>query len=283
MRLAFSTAPQLCTFDDLLAVWRAADEVEVWESGWTFDHFEPIFTGDRSGPCLEGWVTLTALLQATTRLRGGVMVSGMVYRHPAILANMAATLDHTSKGRLELGVGAAWNTDECDAYGISLGTLTERFDRFAEGLEVMRLLLTEPRSSFSGRYFSLDGAYCEPKSVQSPYPPICIGGGGERRTIPLVARYADHWNYPGTAPDPIAELHRLRAILERECAEIGRNPADIRISTQLFFSRAPVAEVLDTARAYRDAGIDLAIASMPRPLDVDDVKRLADLLAPICA
>lgn len=282
MRLAFSTAPQLCTFADLLAVWQAADEIEAWESGWTFDHFEPIFTTDRSGPCLEGWITLAALLQATRRLRGGVMVTGMVYRHPAVLANMAATLDHTSNGRLELGLGAAWNTDECDAYGIELGSLTERFDRFAEGLEVIRLLLTEPRASFAGSYFSLDGAYCEPKPVQSPYPPICIGGGGERRTLPLVARYADHWNYPGTAADPIAELHRLRGILDRHCAEIGRDPSTIRISTQLFFSRAPEREVLDTARAYRDAGIDLAIASLPRPLVVDDVKRLADALAPVC-
>ncbi len=282
MRLAFSTAPQLCTFDDLLAVWRAADEIELWESGWTFDHFEPIFTGDRSGACLEGWITLTALLQATRRLRGGVMVTGMVYRHPAVLANMAATLDHTSGGRLELGVGAAWNTDECGAYGIELGTLTERFDRFAEGLEVIKLLLTQPRSSFAGEYFTLDGAYCEPKPIQAPYPPICIGGGGERRTLPLVARYADHWNYPGTAPDPVAELHRLRGILERHCAEIGRDPSEISISTQLFFSRAPMAEVLDLARAYRDAGLDLAIASMPRPLAVDDVKRLADALSSVC-
>ena len=279
MRFAFSTAPQLCTVDELLAVWRAADEIDVFESGWTFDHFEPIFTNDRSGPCLEGWITLAALLQATTRLRGGVMVTGMVYRHPAVLANMAATLDRTSHGRLELGLGAGWNTDECDAYGIELGTLTERFDRFAEGLEVIRLLLTQERSSFSGRWFTLRDAYCNPKPVQAPHPPIVIGGAGERRTLPLVARYADHWNYPGTATDPIAELHRLRGLLERYCGEVGRDPAEIRISTQLFFSRAPEAQVLDLARAYRDAGVDLGVVSMPRPLDPDDVRRLGDALA----
>ena len=279
MRFAISTSPQMCTFDEVLAVWRAADDIELFESGWTFDHFEPIMGLPRNGPCLEGWITLTALLQATRRLRGGVLVSGMVYRHPAVLANMAATLDHTSGGRLELGLGAAWNTDECGAYGIELGTLTERFDRFAEGLEVIKLLLTQERSSFDGSYFTLRDAYCGPKPLQSPYPPICIGGSGERRTLPLVARYADHWNYPGTATDPIAELHRLRGVLERHCGEIGRDPSTIRISTLLFFGRSPFEAVLETARKYRDAGIDMAMASMPKPLQVDDVARIGDALA----
>lgn len=231
MRFAISTSPQMCTYDELEAVWRAADGIELWESAWTFDHFEPIFTGDRSGPCLEGWVTLTALLAATTRLRGGVLVTGMVYRHAAVLANMAAALDHTSHGRLELGLGAAWNTDECDAYGIELGTLTERFDRFAEGLEVIRLLLTQERSSFQGRYYTLRDAYCSPKPVQAPHPPICIGGLGEKRTLPLVARYAQHWNYPGTGDDPVGDYHRLRGVLDRCCAEVGRDPSDIMVST----------------------------------------------------
>jgi F420-dependent oxidoreductase-like protein len=276
MRFAFSTSPQLCTFDELAAVWRAADAVELWESGWTFDHFEPILVGDRTGPCLEGWVTLTALLAATERLRGGVLVTGMVYRHAAVLANMAATLDHTSHGRLELGLGAAWNTDECDAYGIVLGSLTERFDRFAEGLEVIEKLLTQPRSSFEGRYYTLRDAYCEPKAVQRPHPPIVIGGSGERRTLPLVARYAQHWNYPGTAEDPIAELHRLRGLLERYCAEIGRDPSEISVSTMLFAGRLPLPDVLERARQYRDAGIDLGIVSLPKPLQPADVHRLAD-------
>ncbi len=276
MRFAFSTSPQLCTYDELEAVWQAADGVELWESGWTFDHFEPILTDDRGGPCLEGWVTLTALLGATRRLRGGVLVTGMVYRHPAVLANMAAALDHTSRGRLELGLGAAWNTDECDAYGIELGTLTERFDRFAEGLEVIRLLLTQERSSFTGRYYELRDAYCAPKPVQRPHPPICIGGLGEKRTLPLVARYAQHWNYPGTGEDPVAEFHRLWTIVERHCAEIGRDPAGITVSTMLFAGRQPLPDVLERARQYRDAGVALGIVGLPKPLRVDDVHRLAD-------
>ena len=132
MRFAFKTSPQNTTWADMLAVWRAADDIDVFESGWTFDHFYPIFTDDPSGPCLEGWVTLTALAQATTRLRLGVLVTGIHYRHPAVLANMAATLDIVSGGRLELGIGAGWNEEESGAYGIELGTLTERFDRFDE-------------------------------------------------------------------------------------------------------------------------------------------------------
>ncbi|HVN50816.1 MAG TPA: LLM class flavin-dependent oxidoreductase, partial [Acidimicrobiales bacterium] len=120
MRFAIKTSPQHTTWPDMLAVWRAADDIDLFESGWTFDHFYPIFTEDPSGPCLEGWVTLAALAQATTRLRVGVLVTGMPYRHPAVLANMAATIDVISGGRLELGLGAGWNTDEANAYGIDL-------------------------------------------------------------------------------------------------------------------------------------------------------------------
>ena len=121
MRLAFKTAPQHTTWADMLDVFRAGDQIEAFESGWTFDHFYPIL-GDSDGPCLEGWVTLAALAQATNRVRLGVLVTGIHYRHPAVLANMAATLDIVSNGRLELGIGAGWNVQESGAYGIELGT-----------------------------------------------------------------------------------------------------------------------------------------------------------------
>ena len=131
MRFAIKTAPQNTTWADMLAVFREADGVELFESGWTFDHFYPI-RGDTDGPCLEGWVTLTALAQATRRLRLGTLVTGIHYRHPAVLANMAAALDIISDGGLELGIGAGWNEEESGAYGIELGTIKERFDRFEE-------------------------------------------------------------------------------------------------------------------------------------------------------
>ena len=135
MQFGIKTSPQYTTWGDMLDVWRTADGIDVFESAWNFDHFYPINVPDRTGPCMEGWVTLTALAQATTRIRIGCMVTGTVYRHPAVLANMAATLDIVSNGRLELGLGAGWNLEECNAYGIDLGSVKERCDRFDEALE----------------------------------------------------------------------------------------------------------------------------------------------------
>src|SRR5436305_2722864 len=195
MRFGIKTSPQDTTWADMLAFWREADTVELFESAWNFDHFYPIFS-DPTGPCLEGWVTLTALAQATSRLRVGCLVTGAVYRHPAILANMAATLDIVSGGRLELGVGAGWNEEELDAYGIPLGTLTERFDRFDEYLEVLDTLLRNEWSDFHGRHYTLERARCEPKPVQRPRPPITIGGAGRKRTLRAAARCADRWDHP---------------------------------------------------------------------------------------
>src|SRR4029077_2808844 len=140
MRFAFKTAPQNTTWTDMLAVWQAADDIEGYQAGWTFDHFYPILS-DSSGPFLEGWTTLIALAQATNRLRLGTLVTGVHHRHPAVLANMAAALDIISNGRLELGVGAGWNEEESGAYGIELGSIKERFDRFEEALEVLTGLL----------------------------------------------------------------------------------------------------------------------------------------------
>jgi len=272
MKFALATAPQHTTWDRVLAVWQAADEMAVFESAWTFDHFYPI-EGDTHGPCLEGWMTLAALAQATRRLRLGTLVTGMVYRHPAVLANMAATLDIVSGGRLELGVGAGWNEEECGAYGIDLGTMTQRFDRFAEGLAVLDSLLRAPTTDFEGHYYQLRDARCEPKPRQRPRPPIVIGGTGPRRTLPLVARYADHWNYPG----PAAELPALRAVLAAECAAIGRDPAEVRISS-LVWHRDGLAAMVEQAAAYASAGVDLLFVSLPRPHDPADLAPLADVL-----
>src|SRR3982751_967506 len=221
MRFAFTTAPKHTTYADMLAVWRAADDIPLFESAWTFDHFYPIFS-DSTGPCLEGWTVTTALAQATRRLRVGVLVTGIPYRHPAVLANMAATVDIVSGGRLELGLGAGWNEEESSAYGIELGSLKERFDRFDEALAVITGLLSNETTDFDGTYFTLRGARCEPKPVQRPYPPICIGGGGERRTLASVAKYAQHWNYPGGPPE---EFRRKLDVLREHCARIGRDPS----------------------------------------------------------
>ncbi|AFJ33157.1 hypothetical protein W7U_22680 [Mycobacterium sp. H4Y] len=225
MRFAFKTSPQNTTWAQMLAVWQAADDIDVYESGWTFDHFYPIFS-DSSGPCLEGWTTLTALAQATTRLRLGTLVTGIHYRHPAVLANMAAALDIISNGRLELGIGAGWNEEESGAYGIELGSIKERFDRFEEACEVLTSLLTTDCSDFQGRFYQLKGARNEPKGPQRPHPPICIGGSGEKRTLRITARYAQHWNFVGGPPDVFA--HK-RDVLAAHCADIGRDPKEITL------------------------------------------------------
>ena len=262
-------------------MWKAADDIDVWESGWTFDHFEPILGFPRDHDCLEGWMTLAALLHSTTRLRGGVLVSGMVYRHPAVLANMAATLDITSGGRLELGLGAGWNTDECDAYGIELGSVRERCDRFEEGLEVIKLLLTQPQSTYTGTHFQLNDAYCNPKPIQKPYPPICIGGGGEKRTLKMVAKYADHWNFASGEPDPIPAFRHKRAVLEEHCAAIGRDPKTILISALIFGRSLTQQQAVELAHRYSEEGVGLGIVSTPRPLNPRDLETYAEALRPL--
>ena len=278
MRFAFKTSPQNTTWADMLAVWRAADDIDVFDSGWTFDHFYPIFTDDSSGPCLEGWVTLTALAQATTRLRLGVLVTGIHYRHPAVLANMAATLDIVSGGRLELGIGAGWNEVESGAYGIELGTLTERFDRFDEACEVITSLLTEHTTTFDGRYFQLTDAYCEPKSVQQPHPPICIGGTGRKRTLPAAARWAQHWNHPGAS---VEDWRATYDVLLECCADIGRDPSEITTSTHLRLGPEGPGAVAEQAAAYAEAGMDLGIVYIPVPHDPAVLEPLAEALAPL--
>src|SRR4249919_1026390 len=186
MRFAIKTRPEHTPWAQILDVWQAADEISLFESAWNWDHFYPL-TGDLAGPNLEAWTMLAALGQATGRIRIGCQVTGMIYRHPAVLANMAATVDIISGGRLELGLGAGWNQEESDAYGIDLPPLKERFDRFDEALEVITSLLTKTESTFDGQHYQLAAARCEPKPVQQPHPPICIGGSGPNRTLRSVA------------------------------------------------------------------------------------------------
>ena len=283
MLFGIKTSQQDTNWADMLAVWTAADDIDVFTSAWNFDHFYPIFS-DSTGECLEGWTTLAALAQATKRLRVGCMVTGIVYRHPAVLASMASSLDIISGGRLELGIGAGWNEEECDAYGINLGTLTERFDRFAEACEVIKGLLTRELTSFEGRYFTLDEARNNPPGVQKPHPPICIGGKGERRTLPLVARYADHWNCP-VWNCPVSEVDEFRAkrdVLHEACAAIGRDPAEIMMSVHVNVpADGDPAPVVEQAAAFGEAGVDLAICHLPPPHTPAVLEPLAEALTPL--
>jgi F420-dependent oxidoreductase-like protein len=260
MRLAVKTRPEHTTWAELRDLWIAADDVELFESAWTWDHFYPL-SGDFNGPNLEAWTSLGALAQATKRIRIGCQVTGMIYRHPAVLANMAATVDIISEGRLELGLGAGWNQMECDAYGIELPPLRERFDRFDEGIEAIVGLLSDTTSNVDGRYIKLTDAKCEPKPVQRPHPPITIGGKGPRRTLGAVARWAQQWNVIGVDPDPWLGL---KGILIERCAEIGRDPGEITCSTNVVVqSVETIGETVERAASYKDAGMDLVVINLP--------------------
>jgi len=261
----------------MLAVWKEGDDIAVFESGWTFDHFYPIFS-DPAGPCLEGWVTTTALAQATRRLRVGTLVTGIHYRHPAVLANMAATLDVISGGRLELGIGAGWNEEESGAYGIALGDPRKRSDRFEEACEVLVSLLSKETTDFGGSYYRLSNARCEPKGVQRPHPPICIGGSGERRTLRTAARFAQHWNFLGGTPEQFA---RKRDVLYAHCQDIGRDPKEITLSGHVWLDNGDIEATAAAAAALGEQGLDLAIIYLPPPHDPAVLAPLAQALSPL--
>jgi F420-dependent oxidoreductase-like protein len=261
---AIKTPPQHGTWAEFLSVWRAADDIDVFESAWTMDHFYPL-TPPIEGPHLESWAVLAAMAQATTRLRLGCMVNGMHYRHPAVTANAAATLDHISGGRFSLGLGAGWYEVESSAYGIELGTLRERFDRLDEGVEVIVSLLTNELTTFKGHYFQLVDARCEPKPVQRKLP-IVIGGSGPKRTLRAAARWADHWDMVG-ASSPAAWV-RANDVLKGHCADIGRDPSEILRSVHVMWpTTADPAALAEQAAGFADVGVDLVIFSMRGPYE----------------
>lgn len=273
-RFAIKTPTHHITWDRMLEIWKAADATDVFESAWNFDHFYPL-RGDTTGPCLEAWVTLSALAQATTRIRVGTMVCGMHFRHPAVTASMASSLDIVSNGRLELGLGAGWYALEADAYGMDLGTVDERMTRFEEGTEVIHRLLTQETTDFDGSFYSLHEARNEPKPVQEPRPPIVIGGRGEKRTLRLVARYASMWDAL-FVEDELDEWRRLREILWEHCADIGRDQSEIALSSHLHLAPEPdPAEVSGRADALFDAGLDLVIVGLTTDHDASIVEKLA--------
>jgi len=276
VRFAFKTAQQNTTWADMLAVWKEADDIEIFESGWVFDHFYPI-RGDSHGPCMDGWTVLAGLAQATSRLRLGNLVTGIHYRHPAILANMVATIDIISGGRLELGIGAGWNEEESGAYGIELGTPRERSDRFEEACQVLIGLLSQESTSFDGKFYQLADARCEPKGPQRPHPPICIGGSGERRTLLTTARYAQHWNFVGGSP---ADFARKRDVLFAHCADVGRDPAEITLSSHIRLGDDTGAAV-GQIEGLAAEGLQLAIVYLPPPHTPAVLGPLADALGRI--
>jgi F420-dependent oxidoreductase-like protein len=237
-----------------------------WDGVYIADHFMPnAGRGRVDDPILECGSLVAALGAVVPRVRIGTLVYGNTYRHPAVLANMAATVDHVTGGRFTLGVGAGWQINEHRQYGIELPSVKQLLDRFVEALQVLHGLLRQPSTTIDGEYYQLTEAVCEPKPVQDPLP-ILIGGGGERRMLRIVAQYADLWNTWGT-PDLIA---RKSAVLDDYCDEIGRDPKAIaRTAQALTVVGGPLPEGLpmpviggsaeqlaETITEYREIGLD---------------------------
>jgi alkanesulfonate monooxygenase SsuD/methylene tetrahydromethanopterin reductase-like flavin-dependent oxidoreductase (luciferase family) len=221
IEFGFVTPQHWRRWEELVELWHFAEETG-WDSVWLMDHFFSM-TGDETGPCFELWTSLAALAVHCPRLRLGSFVSSATHRNPAVLAKQAITVDHLSGGRLILGIGAGWVAREHAAHGLDFPPPRERVDRAGETLEILRLLETNERSDFSGRYYRLENAPFMPKPVKG-HIPILIGSKG-RRMLRHVARYADYWE-GGTTPEEIAQL---RAVVASECRAIERDPSDIRL------------------------------------------------------
>jgi F420-dependent oxidoreductase-like protein len=255
MRFGIDVAQQRMTWQELVERVRFAEELG-FDGAWGFDHFQPMY-GDGPGETFEGMTTLAALAGLTSRIRLGLLVTGVTYRHPSVLATQAVTVDHASGGRLELSLGAAWFDKEHHELGIPFPSTGERFDLLEDALEIVTRLFTGEPVSYEGTQVSLRDARVLPRPVQEPGPPIWIGGNGPKRTLPLVARYADVWHSFGT-PNSLADAQERVNVLAEEA---GRDPATILRAGSLSI------DDLDTARKHagkwRDAGYGYLVCGWP--------------------
>ncbi|MCL1871646.1 MAG: LLM class F420-dependent oxidoreductase [Promicromonosporaceae bacterium] len=248
---------QNAPIDDYLRVWRFADDAG-FDHVWVMDHIATLGPHD-DGPIFDGWAMQAAMAVATSRIRIGCMVTGNTYRHPGVLAKLATTVDHLSGGRLEFGIGAGWAEREHTMYGFEFGTVKDRMDRLEEALAVITSLWTSPFTTFDGVHYQLDAAVAEPKPVQKPHPPIWIGGSGRRRTLRMVARFADAWNYTG---GDTAEFAELVGVLGEHCAAVGRDPGAIRRTVQHRLGD-DVEALLASCETYVASGASEFVLVMP--------------------
>ena len=255
VRFGIQTPQQHIAWTEILALWQEIDQLD-YDTAWGFDHFLPIFS-DPKGTCLEGWTALAALAMATRRVRLGLMVTGNTYRHPAVLAKMATTVDIISGGRLILGLGAGWFELEHQEYGIPFHTVGERLRRLDEALQMIKLLWTQESANFDGRHFKLENASFNPKPIQKPHPPILIGASGEKVALGIVARHAQMWNWPGTPEVLRAKITRLN----EHCQRIGRDPATVEKSV-LVGGTFPLEDARRQIDAYLDTGVSHIIFSI---------------------
>ena len=271
MRFGLDVAQQRMPWDEVVSRVQFAEELG-FDGAWGFDHFQPMY-GDGPGETFDGMTTLAALAGVTSRIRLGLLVAGVTYRHPSVFAAQAMTIDHASHGRLELSLGAAWFDKEHTELGVPFPPTGARFDLLEDALEIVTRLATGELVSYDGKVVSLQGARLQPPTVQQPHPPIWIGGSGPKRTLPLVARYADVWHSWGT-PNSLRETS---ARIDELAAEAGRDPSSITRASSLSL------DDLDTARKHagkwRDAGFGYLVCGWPEA-GRDQVARFAREVMP---
>ncbi len=265
-RYTYAGVPDDELFDHVVGQARAA-EAAGFDMITVMDHFYQIGAhGTEEEPMLEAYTTLGALAASTDHVLLGTMVTGVTYRNPALLAKIVTTLDVISKGRAVLGLGAAWNEDEHADYGFEFPPIGRRLDRLEEALQVCKAMFTEERPSFRGTFYSIDRALNHPHPIQPGGPRILVGGGGERRTLRIAAKYADMTNWFGTIEEASAKL----AVLDRHCEEVGRDPASILRTITVGI--VPIATEADRAateaRFPRRGQVSVTVATVPEAVDL---------------
>jgi len=278
LRFGVLTYPEHVTYREIVQAWHRIDEAG-FDSAFVFDHFVP-FAGSSAGPCLEAWTLLSALAAQTKRVRVGVLVTGNTYRHPALLAKMAVTVDHVSDGRLILGLGAGWHEQEHRMYGFPFPTTGDRARQLREAVQVFKRLFTQEKSTFSGDYYHLKDALFAPKAVQKPYPPLLIGGTGPKVILPLAARQANIWHFYGEGGAEGAQ--QACAAFDAVCRKVGRDPNEVEKATSLYPSQlaGPQKEVVAQLRALADAGVGHVIIELSQPYDRQFLRRFAKDILP---
>jgi F420-dependent oxidoreductase-like protein len=256
MRFGLDVAQQRMPFAEIVKRARLAEELG-FDGVWGFDHFQPMY-GEGAGETFEGNTTLAALAGQTSRVRLGLLVTGMTYRHPGVFASEAITIDHASGGRYELSYGAAWFDKEHNELGIPFPSLRDRIDGFEEALQIIRGLLTTDGFTFEGKHFQVRDATLQPRPVQQPHPPIWIGASGEKRMLPITAKYADVWHSFG----PPKHLAPKSELLSDLAEKAGRDPSSIMRAGSLTLE-----ESWDwTERAidkWRDIGFGYLVCGWP--------------------
>jgi F420-dependent oxidoreductase-like protein len=265
LRFGIKVAQMGGSYAEMREAWLEADRLG-FDTGWLHDHL--LNQNDVTLPEDEGWTVLTALLTQSQRIRGGLMVSANTFRHPAVLAKIATTVDVVSGGRLELGLGAGWFEQEHRQYGLALPPVGERMRRLEEACRIVLALWTEPRATVEGAHYQVREAIHEPKPVQRPHPPLLIGTKGEVVGLRLVARYAQAWNMANGSPD---EFRRKCELIDRYCREVGRDPDTVERSIQ-FLPDAMAGDVVGRAREFMAAGATHLIFSCPVPYTAKGVR-----------